>query len=171
MQTASEGSPNFWQKWKRPFFRQITRTGEMESWAIVMLLVWIVTDRFPDAPSEFRIFLQSGRAVAVTWVLTLILKKIFRRQRPKTFDAILFPKLVVNASFPSAHSSTVFAMFVALLLRPDFPLGLAIVVGIWATLVAYSRVVLGVHYVSDVMGGAAVGAIGAYGVHLFLSSV
>ena len=39
------------------------------------------------------------------------------------------------------------------------PLGLAIVLTVWAPLVALSRVAMGLHYLSDVVGGAILGLV------------
>jgi membrane-associated phospholipid phosphatase len=62
-------------------------------------------------------------------------------------------------SFPSGHATTGFALcFTAGFLMPrSFPamLGLAVLIGL-------SRVVLGVHYPTDVLAGALVGTLGAY---------
>ena len=42
---------------------------------------------------------------------------------------------------------------------------------IWASLVSYSRVYLGVHYPSDILGGAIIGLIVAFLVHRIASSI
>ena len=42
---------------------------------------------------------------------------------------------------------------------------------IWALLVGYSRIYLGVHYPGDILGGALLGALLAKGVYLVLTSV
>ncbi|MDA9783072.1 phosphatase PAP2 family protein [Vicingaceae bacterium] len=41
----------------------------------------------------------------------------------------------------------------------------------WASLVSYSRVYLGVHYPSDILGGAIIGLIVAFLVHRIASSI
>lgn len=60
----------------------------------------------------------------------------------------------------SSHACNTFALaaFLTLLLKKYYK-KIAYVMFIWATLVAYSRIYMGVHYPGDVIAGAAVGAI------------
>lgn len=59
-----------------------------------------------------------------------------------------------DAGFPSDHATGAFAIAVALLLRTRLAGGIALLL---AVLIAIARVVVGVHYPSDVIGGAAIG--------------
>jgi undecaprenyl-diphosphatase len=63
-----------------------------------------------------------------------------------------------DPSFPSDHATASYAIAVAILLRHRTAGILALVL---ATLVSVSRVALGTHYPTDVLGGAALGAIAA----------
>jgi undecaprenyl-diphosphatase len=92
-----------------------------------------------------------------------VVKPLVDRERP----CRAIPNLVRSAScgpgrsFPSGHAAVAFAFLVTA--APSIPWGWAIL-GPLAALVAGSRVFLGVHYPSDVGGGAALGAaIGALG--------
>jgi membrane-associated phospholipid phosphatase len=85
------------------------------------------------------------------------LKDFFERARPPHADPSLDPigTIPESASFPSGHAATAFAAAIAVgLLYPRLRkplLGLAV-------LIALSRVYLGVHYVTDVLVGSALGA-------------
>jgi undecaprenyl-diphosphatase len=82
------------------------------------------------------------------------LKEVFDRARPDAADALI--DLPTSNAFPSGHATTAFAAAVALaMLAPSlrWP-ALAL-----AALVAYSRVYLGVHYWSDIIAGAVLGAL------------
>src|SRR5581483_11547375 len=85
------------------------------------------------------------------------LKDVFDRPRPSLVDPAVEPLVAVPHSYamPSGHAATAFGAAAAVALvhrRLGAPL-LAL-----ATLVALSRVWLGVHYLSDVLVGAALGS-------------
>jgi membrane-associated phospholipid phosphatase len=85
------------------------------------------------------------------------LKDYFERSRPPVADPSLDPIGVIpeSASFPSGHAATAFAAAVAVgLLYPRLRKPLLAL----AALIAISRVYLGVHFVTDVVVGSALGA-------------
>jgi undecaprenyl-diphosphatase len=63
-----------------------------------------------------------------------------------------------DSSFPSGHTLEAFAMATALSLLFSKK-KIVIPVFVWAILVAYSRIALGVHYPSDVMAGVVLGTL------------
>jgi undecaprenyl-diphosphatase len=73
-------------------------------------------------------------------------------------------KILRQHSFPSGHAATAFAAaaIVALLFGGYYYLGF-----IPALLVAYSRMYMGVHFPSDVLGGAVLGSAAALLVIVF----
>lgn len=90
-----------------------------------------------------------------------ILKNLIDRPRPFiTYDFIEKLGQGGSPSFPSGHTADgfVFATII-LLLFPNFRF--YIPAFIWAILVGYSRMYLGVHYPSDVLSGALLGAVSA----------
>lgn len=101
--------------------------------------------------------LYIGSSAAIDLGITLLLKTIFKRRRP--FVQNLKIVAVYNAgstSFPSGHTSTSFA--VATALSRAYPKWYVIAPSyLWAGSVGYSRMYLGVHYPSDVVGGAMLG--------------
>jgi undecaprenyl-diphosphatase len=96
-------------------------------------------------------------AVALTdQLVSSGIKSVIHRARP--FEVIAEARKLVDAhdqSFPSAHAANTFAagVFLALRFRRMRP------ILILPALVAYSRVYVGVHYPSDVVAGAALGAL------------
>ncbi|MFZ5551518.1 MAG: phosphatase PAP2 family protein [Bacteroidota bacterium] len=100
----------------------------------------------------------SGITFLTTTGLTMGLKYSIKRERP--FNA--YPGIIVNKvdagtwSFPSGHTSTAFATATSLTLT--FPKWyVAVPAYLWAGTVAYSRMHLGVHYPSDLLGGIVIG--------------
>lgn len=97
----------------------------------------------------------------VSWLaadkLALWLKTVFDRPRPSLVDPAVHPLVAVphSGAMPSGHAAGAFAAALAVGLfhpRLRWPLlGLA-------ALIAFSRVWLGVHYPTDVLAGAAIGA-------------
>jgi len=100
--------------------------------------------------------------VALSAILANILK--YTIDLPRPFDIYPFIlKLTSGGSptFPSGHTADAFAFAVAAALV--FPKWFVIFpCFIWAVLVGYSRMCLGVHFPSDVLAGALVGAACAY---------
>jgi len=100
--------------------------------------------------------------VALSAIIANLLKYIFDTPRPYEVYSFIH-KLSVGGSpsFPSGHTADAFsfAVAVALIYRKW---SIIIPVMIWAILVAYSRMYLGVHFPSDVVGGAFIGAACSY---------
>jgi len=106
---------------------------------------------------DAALLIAAGASVAL---VTTVAKQGFRRSRPPFLD----PDLRLHSfSYPSGHSSGAFAVYVlvvVLLTRgKSARVRIAAVAGALAlaTLVAATRVVIPVHYLSDVLAGAAVG--------------
>ena len=95
--------------------------------------------------------------------ITYGLKNAVNRKRP--YDALDHVHTVGNtersASFPSGHTSSAFT--VATMVSLNYPKWYVIVPSFaWAGLAGYSRMAIGMHYPSDVLMGAVVGAGSAY---------
>jgi len=93
---------------------------------------------------------------------TFGIKNIIKRNRPfVNLKDVFFDKYnspTDRYSFPSGHTTMVFSMATLLTLRyPDKPVVITASF-LYAGLIGYGRMYLGVHYPSDVMGGMLVGA-------------
>lgn len=99
----------------------------------------------------------AGLALLVAHGITLLW------DRPRPFVAHpqsthLLISHATDASFPSDHATGAFAIAVSLLLRSRTVGWIALA---FAFLVAFARVAVGVHYPSDVLGGALIGTAAA----------
>jgi len=147
----------------KKYFSFITTFGKAEYYLVPSLLLFLLFRKKKEHISKASLYIFS--TVALSGIFTDIIKIIVARYRP---PALLHDNLygfnwfdigyIVN-SFPSGHATTAFSAFVAfgLLFKRYFYLFL-----IPAFLIAVSRVVLDVHYLSDVTIGALVGSLWSY---------
>lgn len=113
-------------------------------------------DLFKDA---FYIAFSSG----VNLGMTELLKRSIRRERPATtYPGELYVyEIRTDYAMPSGHTSGAFATATALSLK--YPEWYVIVPSyLWASSVGLSRMHLGLHYPTDVLAGAALGAGSAF---------
>jgi undecaprenyl-diphosphatase len=110
----------------------------------------------------------AGASAAVAGVfLFRALKHASRRKRPCEIEPHCWAKILPpdRYSFPSGHSITAFAVAMSIgLFYPELQgclLGAAL-------LIAGSRIILGMHFLSDVLAGSAIGVLlGAISFHIF----
>lgn len=147
--------------WAVPVFFTLTLIGG--GWGLLLILPFV----FRRTTRIAALCMLSG--VLVTSGLVSLLKLAFARARP--CDALGWCAAVVipspgGFSFPSGHAagSFAFAAFVAMRVPKLGPFAL-----LCATLIAWSRCILGVHYPSDVLAGSAFGA--SLGVLFAMASV
>ena len=102
-------------------------------------------------------------SLLINTAITQAMKYTINRNRPyQDYPTIIYPNNIENdASFPSGHTSTAFALATSMSIQykkwyvtiPAFA---------WATSVGYSRLYLGEHYPTDVFAGAIIGVGSAY---------
>jgi undecaprenyl-diphosphatase len=123
-------------------------------------LVWFILGALRGLRSErdWHAALRVGVGLAVESALVNgVIKSFFRRRRPVTegFIHTLHVRRPRTSSFPSGHATSAFSA-AALLSEDDalWPLYYGI-----AVIVASSRVYVKMHHASDVLAGAALGAV------------
>ena len=116
----------------------------------------------PDFPwRKWGVLLFAGLGMNALFC-NVILKPLFARIRPyNLFDYTVLIEHVGDYSFPSGHTSTAFAAAV-ILYAMNKKAGVAAY--IFAVIMAFSRVYVGVHFPTDVLCGALVGIVVARGV-------
>lgn len=98
-----------------------------------------------------------GTTVIEAVALTTVAKELIGRERPfERYTDIIARENISSRSFPSGHTATAFALATSLSIR--FPKWYVIAPSmLWAGAVGYSRMQMGVHYPTDVIGGMFVG--------------
>jgi membrane-associated phospholipid phosphatase len=107
-------------------------------------------------------WLRATATVGGVYALNTAIKLAVRRPRPRLSGLPALTGTPTQLSFPSAHASTSFAA-AGLYAQLGLPASLLYAL---AGSLALSRLYLGVHYPSDVLAGAALGAVVARGARL-----
>jgi undecaprenyl-diphosphatase len=110
---------------------------------------------------RFAVAAASGTAAGLGILLFLLLKRKAARTRPCAIAEHCWARLLPpdQFSFPSGHSITAFAIAIPLCLTyPSIMPALMFC----AASVAISRIVLGMHFLSDVIAGSLLGAAVGY---------
>jgi membrane-associated phospholipid phosphatase len=105
-------------------------------------------------PRQRRPWLRATATVVGSHAVSIVVKRLVRRHRPSDPRVQVHVGTPSDWSFPSSHATSTTAAAVAYsrLLRRRYPL-LSIPV------MMTSRVILGVHYPSDVLAGSVIGAV------------
>jgi len=124
---------------------------------------------FKEFLNKWKLFLPIVITFIVTWGSAVLLKILFHTERPFTLFQNVAPLLSQNDyAFPSGHS----AVFMALALSLFFIHKKAgYVFMTFSVLIGLSRIVAGVHFPVDILGGFALGAVVAYTIAYLLKKI
>lgn len=131
----------------------LAHSGDSWFWLPVLGLVWLFTQG--EWHSRAALLAISVFSLAV---LVMAIKFTVKRSRPPGEWGAVY-RLTDPHSFPSGHAARAFLLM--LLAWNLGPAWLALVLTLWAPLVSLARVSTGMHYVSDVLGGAVIGLAAA----------
>lgn len=141
---------------QRRFFAFISRLGDGIVWYVLMGILPLMY-----GTEAMGIALHMGLVAAAGVVIYKWIKHHFIRERPFVTHTVIQRGTYTldRYGFPSGH--TLHAVAFAILITAYFP-GMAWLIIPFSALIAASRMVLGLHYPSDVLMGAAIGALLAW---------
>jgi len=145
---------NNWEapRWVRLYMLSATRGGDGWLWYAMGLAILALGGK-----SRFEAVGAAGISAILSILLFHWLKRLAGRRRPCHIEPHCWATLLPpdQFSFPSGHTMTAFAVAIPLLLfYPTLAIGLLFC----ALSIGMSRILLGMHFLSDVVAGAAIGA-------------
>ena len=138
--------------------RWISNSGKTVVWFLLMALVagWLLRRRLR------RLAIFVAVAVVGSSLLNNVVKLAVNRTRPQLSDPVA---VAAGKSFPSGHAQAaivgcgvLLAVFLPIIPRRWRPVAVTAAV-LWALLIGFSRIALGVHYLSDVIGAYLIGTV------------
>jgi undecaprenyl-diphosphatase len=130
--------------------------------ALVAIQWWLPSGRYRDRHVLFSAGLSFLMGLGLNQVILLFIHRV----RP--YDAGITHLIIEKSadfSFPSDHATAVFA--ITFLAHGLWQRGIWFLIA--AILISLSRVYIGTHYVSDILGGALTGSVAAVAISVFFS--
>ena len=131
------------------FFVSFTQLGGLVFMVVAglaLLAYFLYKKRYSDA-------LFAAVSLGGVAVVNVILKSIFERPRPDLWDWLIHE---TSMSFPSGHATATMALAMCILIlvwRTKWRLAACITLFLYVVSIGISRLYLGVHYPTDILGG------------------
>jgi len=132
--------------WKLVTF--VAHSGDSWFWVAGLIILWFLNSTY----QRLSVFLIL--AIVLLAAVVMVIKLFVRRRRPDGEWGTVY-RITDPHSFPSGHAAR--AAMLALFAIQLGPVWLAFVAVIWAASVSISRVMTGMHYLSDILAGLLLG--------------
>jgi len=127
----------------------LAHSGDSWFWMAALIIIWVLGE------GSWRTWAASlGFGIVAQALLVFAIKLVVRRRRPEGDWGAIYRQTDPH-SFPSGHAAR--AALLAVLAFGLGPAWFAVVMLVWAPLVSLARVMMGVHYLSDILAGILVG--------------
>jgi undecaprenyl-diphosphatase len=126
-------------------------SGDSWFWLMGLGLVWWLGQEFWQARAAIMFV-----STVILAIVVMTIKFTVRRQRPAGEWGGIYRRTDPH-SFPSGHAAR--AALLAVLALGMGPAWFGLLLLFWAPLVVLARVAMGVHYLSDVLAGVAIGIL------------
>jgi undecaprenyl-diphosphatase len=152
--------------WLDPVAKTVTLFGNTATvvamgCGLVAVLLWLFRERLGA--------IYVTIAIAASYIVLFSIKGLVERRRPPRAQFLVDPTAAPGYSFPSGHAmfSAALATALVVLVAARFPQvriwALAAVIAVYPLMIGLSRLYLGVHWLTDVLAGWALGSITALG--------
>ncbi len=140
-------------KWIRLWAMAATRAGDGWLWYFAGLLVLLF-----GGQTRWAAVAAAGSSAGIGAAVFVLVKRVSGRKRPCEIAPHCWATLLPpdRFSFPSGHTITAFAVAVAF---GQFYPSLLPILLFCAVSIALSRILLGMHFLSDILAGAAIGSL------------
>lgn len=150
---------SMWRSPRTTFLMQVfTESGRGYAWMVYALILNLLLFFDIHLIERQDLILKALFAPLFGWGLGKAIKLSVRRKRPfqsiENFKALTHSPL--DDSFPSLHAISSSSFCMALILYHHF---IAPWILIWSIMVSFSRLYLGVHYLSDLIAGIILGIL------------
>ncbi len=142
--------------------------------AIILPAAMFIYGRAADKPYDENTAVLLALSEATDILLNLGIKNIVKRPRPYQSLSNVYHKNVSikdEYSFPSSHTSTSFSIATTFALRYSKYPQIYVPMYLWGLVVGYGRMYFGMHYPSDILGGAVLGSLSAIGIYSLRSEI
>ena len=129
----------------------LAHSGDSWFWLIGLGLLWWLGTEYWKHLSLIMII-----GIAITAVVVMVIKFTVKRRRPQGEWGKIYRSTDPH-SFPSGHAAR--SGMLAVIALGLGPLWLGLTLLVWAPLVGLARIIMGVHYPSDVVAGMVLGAL------------
>ena len=137
----------------------LANSGDSWFWLLGLFALWLWGSRQWHAWAALM-------AVGIVFLAVVVMgiKLAVRRRRPEGEWGAIY-RNTDQHSFPSGHAAR--AVMLAVVACGLGPAWVVFLLLLWAPLVSLARVVMGVHYLSDILAGMAVGLVVGLGILVF----